>query len=309
MTRAAVTVLNKSGGINGAHVVVTVVNDGGTPTTGVTKLEAALNSSTKPSVVLDADASPEAAAELPILAQAKVFSLNQSPTATSGTPKKFPYSFDLSPSTTNYVQSFISTAKAKGYKKIAVINGNDAYGTAIGASMVKLAKAAGLTITGETAYKTTGLTYTATLSGLQSGKPQVLWADGYGAASGYLMQDIKKIGWNVPVMADDSFSVSPPVVTPPPTGSLGTTIEKGITFQTVTAGVYTPPSKTPKNVATMLAAMKRNGHPKASLLFGYEYDGVLMAGYAARRATATPARRTSQRCRLQPHSSSSPQRS
>lgn len=284
MTRAAVTVLNKSGGVNGAHVVVTVVNDGGTPTTNVTKLEAALNGPNKPNVVIEADAGTEAAASLPVLTQAKVFSFNQSPTATSGTPKKFPYSFTLSPSTTNYVQSFVAYTKSKGYKTVGIVHGNDSYGTAIGAAMAKGAAAAGLKVTGNVAYKTTGLTYTATLSTLQAGKPQVLWADGYGAASGYLVQDIKKIGWTVPTLGDDSFSVSPPIVTAPPTGSLGTTILKNVQFQTVAAGVYTPPSKTPKNRQTMLNAMKRNGHPKASLLFGYEYDGVLMAGYAARAA-------------------------
>ena len=44
LSKAAVTVINKSGGVNGHKVVLTIVNDGGKPTTAVTNLEQDLNS-------------------------------------------------------------------------------------------------------------------------------------------------------------------------------------------------------------------------------------------------------------------------
>lgn len=288
MAKAAATVVNKSGGAGHGHkVVLTIVNTGGSPTTAVTKLEAALSSTKKPNVVINGNASPEASAELPIVKQAHILMFNQAPTATSGKPSTNPTSFDLSPSTTNYVEGFVAYSKANHFKKIGIFHGNDSYGTAIGASMTKGAKAAGLTVVDNVQFKSTGLTYTPTLESLQGKKPDVVWVDGYGAPPSYTLQDIQKLGWNVPLIADDSYSVSPTIVATPPTGALGTSAEKNLKFETFAAGVYQPPSKTPKNVKTMLAAMRRQGSPKASLLFGYEYDAVIMAAYAARAANTT----------------------
>lgn len=221
---------------------------------------------------------------LPIEKQAKILDFEESPTTTSGNPKDFPTSFDMSPSTTNYVDSFVQYTKSKGYTKVGIFAGNDAYGEAISKSFNELAKKNGLTVTASVNYKTTALTYTATLATVQASHPQVLWADAYGAASGYTIAGLQKIGWTVPVLGDDSFSVSPPITTAPPTGSLGTDSEKNLQFQTVTAGVYKPRSQTPKNTQKMLDAMHKQGKPKASLLFGYEYDAIIMAAYAARAA-------------------------
>src|SRR6185437_15249141 len=211
LAKAAVTVANKSGGVNGHKVVLTTANTNSSPTTAVTKLQSALHGSTKPNMIIFGNASPESSAELPIAKAAKVLTFNQAPTTKSGKVSTFPYNFDMSPSTTNYVQSFIAYTKAQGIKSVGIFAGNDAYGTAIGASMNTLAKSAGLTVTKSVSYKTTGLTFTSTLSALQASKPQLLWADAYGAPGGYLMQDLQKIGWNVPVLGDDSFSVSTPI--------------------------------------------------------------------------------------------------
>lgn len=284
MAQAAVTVENKKGGVDGHRIKLTIVNTGGSPTTAVTKLEAALQSKNKPNMVIQGNASPEASAELPILTRSKVLSFNQAPTATSGKPATNPYNFDISPGTTDYVKGFIAYTKAKGLTKVAIFHGNDAYGDTIGTSMTAGAKAAGLTVTDNIGFKTTGLTFTATLEKLQASKPQILWLDGYGAPPAYTLADIKKLGWTVPMIADDSYSVSPTIVAAPPTGALGTTAEKNLEFETFTAGVYHAKATTPKNTQVMLAAMKRNGSPKSSLLFGYEYDAVILTVNAARSA-------------------------
>ncbi|HEY1732850.1 MAG TPA: ABC transporter substrate-binding protein, partial [Acidimicrobiales bacterium] len=252
LAKAGVTVVNKSGGVNGHKVVLETANTNSSATTAVTKLKSAMNGSTKPNMVIFGNASPESSALLPIAKQDKVLSFNQAPTTTSGKASAFPYNFDLSPSATNYAQAFVAYTKGKGVKKVAIFAGNDAYGTTIGKSMNKEAKADGLTVTDSVNYKVTALTFTSTLSALQSSKPQLVWADAYGAPAGYMMQDLQKIGWTVPVLGDDSFSVSTPITTPPPTGNLGTSALKNLKFQTVTAGVYKPPSQTPKNTQTML---------------------------------------------------------
>jgi branched-chain amino acid transport system substrate-binding protein len=109
MAKSGVTVINRSGGVDGHRVVLTVVNDGATPTTAVTKLESALASANKPDIVINADGGAEASAELPILTQAKVLDFNEAPTTTSGNPKMFPHSFDMSPSTTSYAAVFPPT--------------------------------------------------------------------------------------------------------------------------------------------------------------------------------------------------------
>ncbi len=226
--KAAVAYINSHGGVLGHPVELTVEDDGGDPTTGITKLESAINSGNKPAIFLQADASSEAAAELPILAQNHIVSFNEAPTATSGDPTKFPENFDLSPSTPNYAAAFCPYVKAHGGKSVAILHGNDAYGDPLAQAEAAACKSDGVTVTGTQQFELTSLDMTPQLEALQSGHPDYLLLQAYGPPAGYVLQDIQKLGWNVPILGDDSVMVSPVITSPPPSGQLGSPTETNL---------------------------------------------------------------------------------
>ena len=285
--KAAVKVINKSGGVLGHKIVLTVSDDGGSPTTAVTKLEAAINSGNKPNVYLAAAASDMSAAVLPILTQNKIISMNEAPTATSGQPSVDPYNFDLSPSTTNYAEAFCPYVKAKGGKSVAILHGNDAYGDPLALAMQAACTADGVTVTGVQQFATTSLDMTAQLEALKAGNPDYLLLQAYGAPAGYIMQDIQKIGWNVPILGDDSVSVSAVINEAPPTGFLGTSLLNNLLVQTFACTVYQPPAKQSAALNNMINGMKSFGPITTTLILAYMYDGVVLASYGAKSAKTT----------------------
>lgn len=264
-----------------------MVDDAGSATTAVTKLESAINSSTPPAVFLQGDESTTAAAVLPILTQNKVVSFNQAPTATSGVPSVTPYNFDLSPSVGNYAAAFCPYVKAHGGSSVAILHGNDAYGVPLGAAIQSACTADGVKVTGNQSFDTTALDMTPQLEALQAGNPSYLLVQAYGAPAGYILQDIQKLGWKVPILGDDSFGVSQVVNAPAPTGFLGTPLVANLKVQTFASAVYRPAAQQPAALNAMISALKEQGPIPASLILAYMYDGVILAAEGAKAAGTT----------------------
>jgi branched-chain amino acid transport system substrate-binding protein len=283
--KAALAVVNKAGGVLGHPVQLTVVDDAGDPTTAVTKLQSALASSDKPAVFIQADASPEAEAELPILTQNKVVSFNQAPTATSSDPKVTPYNFDLSPSTPNYAAAFCPAIKAKGYKTFAILHGDDAFADPEAAAIASQCQALGLKMTGDQQFELTALDLTPQLSALESGHPDVLVVSSYGAPSGYVLNDLNRLQWKVPLLGDDAFMVSPVITSPPPSGMLGTALESNARALVFASTVYS--AHAPAAVTDMINGMKALGPIPAPLILAYAYDAVILAAAGAKSAGTT----------------------
>jgi branched-chain amino acid transport system substrate-binding protein len=285
--KAAVDAINAHGGVLGHPIELTVVNDNGDPTTAVTELESALSSSARPAVFIQGDASNTAAAVLPILTQNKILSLNQSPTATSSDPKDFPYNFDLSPSVTNYASAFCPYAKTHGGKSVGIIHGDDAYGQALSAAMVSACQSDGVTVVGDQSFPITALSMTSQLETLESSHPSFLLMQAYGPPAGYVLQDIEQLGWNVPILGDDSVSASAVLTTPPPAGLLGTAAERNLLVEAFPVMQYEPPSKQPAAVHQLITGLERLGGVPAPLFLAYTYDAVVLAAYAAEAAHTT----------------------
>src|SRR5690348_1213741 len=125
--RAGADYVNAHGGVNGKQVHVTVIDAKADPTTAVTKLRAAI-SSHKPDAVVDSGPSTVAAAILPILNQNHILSFNLGPTPDSADPSKFPLNFDISVDAPDQLSAYVPYFQEKGYKSVAVLHGNDAYG-------------------------------------------------------------------------------------------------------------------------------------------------------------------------------------
>jgi branched-chain amino acid transport system substrate-binding protein len=290
--QASVNVLNKAGGIDGHKIDVTIVDDAGDPTTAVTKLEAAINGSNPPTIYVNSGPANIAAATLPILNAAHILSFNIGPTANSSDPSVFPLNFDLSPSTANYAAAFCPYVKAHGGKTVGIIYGSDAYGNSLSAQMVTACAADKVKVVGVQSFLGTALDVTPQLLALQAKKPSYLLFEGYGPVVGYVLQDVNKIGWKVPILGDTAVAASSTVVgaTAAQGGLLGTPYVKPLRFLVFKSTVY---SKTePANLKTMIAAINVTAHGKfpSSLIFGYEYDSLQLVAAAAKKANSvTPA--------------------
>lgn len=280
--KAAAGVLNKNGGIDGHMVHVTVIDDQGEPTTGVSKLQQVLSSGTKPDVYFDAGPSNLSEAVLPILTQNKILSFNTAPTADSGDPSKFPYNFDMSPSAPNYAVAFCPYAKSQGWTKVGILYTDDAYGDVLGPAIKSECQKDGATVTGITKYDPSALDYTATLQSIKSGNPQAIMLVGYGAEVGYMLKGVSKLGWNVPILGDIAVADTDTVITPPPNGLLGTPQEKNLVMEVFKSVAKS--SNQPAALNTMISAMSSQGGLSGPLISAYPYDGLMLFAAAAKKA-------------------------
>lgn len=283
-TQASVALINKAGGINGQQVVLTVVDDQGNPTVAVTKLRGLINSADKPSVVLNSGPSGIADATLPILNQAGILSLNIGPTTTSFDPKKFPLNFDLSPNPTNYAASFLDYIKSKGYKSVGIIHGSSAYGESFGKLMQDVLTAGGITVTANEEYDNASLDMTPQVDKVRATSPEALIVDGYGPVVGYVLQSIQKLGWDIPLLGDNSIAATGLTSKKPPEGVLGTDAVKNLVMQVFQSTKYDP-NATDVNAA--VDAMKSLGDIKASLIVAYNLDSMVLVSAAAKAANST----------------------
>jgi branched-chain amino acid transport system substrate-binding protein len=282
--KAAVKQINAEGGIDGHKVVLTQSDDAGDPTTAVTNLLNAIHSGSKPDAYFNSGPSSIAQATLPILTSNHILSFNIGPTTDSSDASKFPYNFDLSPGPPDYAKAFVPALKAAGYKTVGIIHGNDAYGTAVGQDFQSAFTAAGITVTSNQAYNVTALDMTAQLQTVQASKPDALIMDGFGAPVGYMLQDLQRLGWNVPILADNSVAVTGLVFTAAPTGMEGTDLVKNLKMQVFTSTVYSPSDTAVNHVVSAMAAF---GQITAPLILAYDYDALPLIAAAAKYAHST----------------------
>lgn len=205
--RAAIKDINAKGGINGREIKLEVSNDQNNPTKAVSELQRRLAKG-KPDLVYPGGSSAVSMSMLPILTRDKVLSVGATSSIQLNDPEKFPYHFGVTPPSAAYVPTFIQLAKAKGYKKVAMIYSDDATGQSSFKQYEKQVKQAGIELI-SAGYDTTALDMTPQLQQLRSQNPDALIINGYGTAVLYLLRGRAQIGWNVPSYGDQLASPSP----------------------------------------------------------------------------------------------------
>jgi branched-chain amino acid transport system substrate-binding protein len=285
--QASAALVNKAGGINGQKIELTAIDDQGNPTVAVTKLRELINSPNKPNLVMNSGPSGIAEATLPIINQAGILSFNIGPTSTSFDPKKFPLNFDFSPNPVNYAAGFLDYAKAKGYKSIGIIHGNSAYGEAFGNLIQQVLTDGGIKVTANEEFDNAALDMTPQVDKVRSTSPEAMVVDGYGPVVGYVLQSIQKLGWDVPLIGDNSISATGLIAKPAPDGVLGTDAVKNLVMQVFKSTKYDA-SDTAVNEA--VGAMKALGPIKASLIVAYNLDSMPLIAAAAKAAGSTDAK-------------------
>ncbi|WP_181780292.1 ABC transporter substrate-binding protein [Pseudonocardia pini] len=283
--KAAVEVINKNGGVLGRPIELDVQDEANSPTTAVTKLNTALSGDAKPSVLVQTDASPITSAVLPLSNQNKIVALNFAQTADSGNPAKYPYSFDLAASTASIGAAFCAQMQSMNVKSFAIIRNDTPFANAETDEVTKQCQAAGLTLTGAEKFATSTLDVTPQLSALQATNPEVLVFFAYGAPSGYVLQGVNRLGWNVPLLGDGAVIASPVVTSPPPAGMLDTEFEANLKAMAYASTVYK--ADQPQPVTDLISGMKAAGGIPAPLTVAYAYDAVVLAAAGAEAAGTT----------------------
>lgn len=275
--KASVAQVNRAGGIAGRKVELTVVDDEGNPTTALTKIRQAI-ASRRPDAVLNAGPSTVAAATLPVLKQYKILSFNIAPTKDSANPAVNPLNFDMTGTPQDYIRGFVPHLQEKGYRSAGIIHGSTATGVTFAEQMEPALKAAGITVAGNQEYDSAALDMTPQLQALQSKNPDVLIMDGYGAPVGHLLKGIEKLGWNVPIVADNSVSATGLISTPPPTGVLGTPQVRNLVTQVYRSTVHDPADRAVNEVVAAMAAL---GKIESTLIMATNYDVLPLIAAAA----------------------------
>jgi len=284
--KARIEFANRNGGVGGRKVTVDVIDDQGDPTTAVTRLREAI-AKKKPDLVLNSGPSTVAEATLPILKQNSILSMNIGPTQTSADPKQFPLNFDLSPVPTDYLGGFVPYLQQHGYKKLGILHGSSSYGETFGKGAQDVLSKEGFDVVKNEEYDIAALDMTAQLEAVRAGGPDALVLDAYGAPLGYILDNVQKLGWNVPIVANSSVAATGLISSPPPSGVLGTPAVKNLVMQVFKSTKYDPNAVAVNDAVTL---MKGLGSIKATLILAYNYDALPLVMAAAAKAGSTDAK-------------------
>ena len=197
--------LNAAGGILGRSVKLDFVDSGGDATKAVTALQDRLSQGTKPDLVWASVTSSEALAMLPTLTEQKIVTIGIQAAAAVANPADYPYYFSGSADATLFPKFVGEEMKRQGFKKVAVLAGNDAVGESVSKNYSEQLTAAGIEVATES-YAPADIDMTAPLQRLQDGNPDALIFSGLGAAPGYILDSRTKVGMTLPTYADQSLS-------------------------------------------------------------------------------------------------------
>ncbi|HEY9524652.1 MAG TPA: ABC transporter substrate-binding protein [Thermopolyspora sp.] len=190
--RLAVDEANKAGGINGRQIEITLFDDQGDPTVG-TNLARKIASEGYIAMLGTAE-SAVTLAMAPILKDAKI------PNITSGqSPKlaelKSPFVFLNSPTSETYDETLAKyLIEGKGYKKIAMVTNNGAYGTGEHDAFVASLKTRGITPVADEVVTPDQKDFSSALTGIRQKDPEVLFIGAEEVESGLIAKQARELG-------------------------------------------------------------------------------------------------------------------
>jgi branched-chain amino acid transport system substrate-binding protein len=277
--RAAVDVINNSGGVLGRKVVLTMKDDAGNPTTAVTLLESELSGPTKPDLVVPGLFSTETVPLVPLTTKAGILTVAPGASNDLNNPTKYPLHFSATPLGSATAAGLIAEMKSKGYTKIGIAVTDEEHGISTEAYLQADAKAAGMTTTA-VQLSTTAVDATSQVEQLMAAKPQVVIFVMNGASNGVLLKARTKLGWTVPFYSESagtSFNV----------GAQTTPADwKNVYLQAQSFLVYGSPGTQTPQFKTFSAALSKYVPEvtQGMALYVNPYDPVLVWAAAANKA-------------------------
>ncbi|MDX2972657.1 ABC transporter substrate-binding protein [Kribbella solani] len=259
--------LNKDGGILGRKIEVEAVDDQNNPTKAVSLLQKRLSDGNKPDLVYAGGASSVSLSLLPVLSRNKILSMAGTVSNVLNDPAKFPYHFSVSPPGSAYAPAFAKEARAKGFKKIAMLFSNDATGQSTLKLYQDALKESGIALV-SAGYEAGALDMTSQLQQLKAQDPDALVVNGYGTAALYAFRGRAQIGWYLPTYGDQ-LSSSFPLVKNLKASDLKD-VKVVMSSTSVADGNQSP------LFADLVAAIKQGKHAAILPQMGY---GIFLTGY------------------------------
>jgi branched-chain amino acid transport system substrate-binding protein len=275
--KAAANTINSRGGILGRPVTVTVQDDQTSSTTAVSLLQEALGSN-KPDLVFTGASSNEALAMVQSLTENHILSVTEAGSTELSQASKYPYAFSTSPHPADGATALGHYLSSKGFKKIAVLSANDAYGQSWSAATVETLKGQGFDVS-STSFNPTSLDVTAPLQQLAASKPDTTVVEAFGAPAGYVLQSRSKLGTGAPMIGDLTMSAVDL------TKLADKSTFQNLTLQAYKVQQYVPSAQQPQNLRTMVDAIKAIGPITQPInVLGFAWDIVQAVAYAANTA-------------------------
>ncbi|WP_024795537.1 ABC transporter substrate-binding protein [Tomitella biformata] len=283
--QASAQIVNeKDGGIDGRQVRVTVLDDGGDPTIAVSKLWEIAAGKSHPDLYINTGASTIAAATVPILTRNKILSFSMSPTDNGSNPESAPYNFDISPSAATYAAGIAEYVAGEGLQDVGVIHGSSSYGELFGAEMVSALEAVKVKVAQSQEYDTAALDMTAQLQSLKNSGAKALIVDAYGAPLGYLLKSLERLGWEVPLIGNNSIAGTSSIATPAPAGFLGVKEAENVIMQVFQSTSFDADNVLVNNAVATMADL---GKIESTLIVAQSFDAIPMVAAAAAKAGNT----------------------
>jgi branched-chain amino acid transport system substrate-binding protein len=280
--KTAAAEVNKAGGINGEKVTVSVVDDKGDPTQGVTALQTLLTSGGQaPNLVYAGIGSSETLAMLPLLTQSTVFSMSQTTDEQIDTPSKNPYHFGVNPTNPVSLAVIGQTIKAKGYKKVSIVVPSNAYGDDLQTTVTALAKSAGAKVVDTERFDPNAVDYTVQYQRALAAHPDVVFADSTGTSTAAQMFSARQTagGMSTPLIVGNGFSALVPSKVAP-SGSAAN-------CEMPVADYVVQGKSNAKLIGPLAAAVKAHGQTGSIYIPGMAFDMVRFAAFAAKKAGST----------------------
>lgn len=276
---AAAAAINADGGILGAKVEVTSMDDGGTGQKAVAAVQKVLASGKEYHGMLGGCFGDDA---IPISSAVGKSDLPNFGPLTDNlvVPPKYPNAFVAGSSISAPEKGMATAMNAKGYKKIAIITGDDATGKLGAQALAAAAKGLGMTVTTTQFVPDTSVDATSQMQAALASKPDALATTNFTPVIGPILKARTKLGAKIPLFGDAYFGAA--------NLGLSTTKadRKGVwvtTFPFLVNG--TDAQKAPDWQAFAKYVKKYDPNPKISLyahLTGW--DSVMMLRAAAEKA-------------------------
>lgn len=280
--KAAVAVINANGGVFGQPIQYNVSDDKSDPTQAVTAATNILSGSVKPAAVIPGSTSTDTSAVVPLLTKAKIFSPNHSSDDTVNDPAKNPYAFQDVFTSTDQAENLAETFQKKGYKKVAVIDSDDARGQAALASYKKVFAEKGFTVS-TAAVPDTSVDATPQVQQLMSDNPDVLLVNNFAPTATAVVKAVNKLGLHIPVYGSQTFAAND-------IGSLGgASAIEGWQLQALALAVKGTPITKTSAFQTFMNQLKKQGTKITFTINNYvvAYNDVILAATAAKLANST----------------------
>lgn len=277
--RASIAAANKSGGVLGCPLKLTIKDNGSDQSQDVPLAESALSSQSYAAVLVADFGAPTV---VPFLTERKTLEL-----AAYGGPgfaantQQAPYAFDSDPVGSYAAVDNLKNAIKQGHSKIALFTDNTTFGQAVVAAAKKAVPAAGGQIASVQELPSALVNATPAITRARASGADAIFLDLYGPAAGHVLTDLKSSGWSVPVYGgQNTFATNLPTFVSPAD-------YKGV----VVAGPRVGVRPSVGAAATFAARLKsqRVNIDQNLFLYAISSDDITLLAWAANGAKSTSA--------------------